>query len=142
VKLVGTVSVGGVGCWGFDGAVMEKKTEANHNEVLEAAEQAETKGSDAERPVPTAKQFIERLEALNPPPINTYTVEEDGDHYKISFHPRASSRQHAMRWLAAFGAVELPGEVFRLPKASWKNAEVAKTFLELLGLSQSTEQRR
>ena len=99
---------------------MEKKTEANHNEVLEAAEQAETKGSDAVRPVPTAKQLIERLEAIDPPPQDTYTKEEDGEHYRISIHPRASLRPQAARWLAGFGGVDLGGEVFRLPATSWE----------------------
>ncbi len=83
--------------------------------------------------LPTAKQFVGRLEA--PPPINTYTLEEDGAHFKISIHPRASLRRQAMAWLASFQAEELDGEVFRLPKASWKNAEVAKTLDELFGLS-------
>lgn len=108
------------------GGEMDNKTEADLNE---AAKQE----ADAEQP--TAKQFIKRLEAVNPPPINTYTLEEDGAHFKISIHPRASLRRQAMAWLASFRAEELDGEVFRLPKASWKNTEVAKTLDKLFGLS-------
>ena len=66
---------------------------------------------------------------------DTYTLEEDGAHFKISIHPRASLKRQAMSWLASLGAAELDGEVFRLPKASWKNAEVAKTLDELFSLS-------